>query len=189
MNKKNAIFTGSALLVSCGAVVAGVLLTSNAMADGGTPAKVSLGVVSVGANGGDAFKCQFDDIDLSSLTPIQAMPVNAGGTPITLGDATGTEGGRSIIVGSGVISGPISSTGSIPAGDLPTLVVSGSATPVPAGDNPSIVVSTNGTPPPDGAPTVQMTGADGVVLISGDTVRDGTPEECAAMRPTTAPAP
>ncbi len=146
------------MLMAGAAIGAGAVITQNAMADDGSsqPAD-TLTMVNIDADG-NSIACTFTGEDVVGLVP--------AGIP-TDNDAKA----EAVISGSGVIG----STGVITSasGDLPEVSITDVAGSLPLGATQGVV-------------TVQASanGTAGVVSIDGAVgeARDGTPEECQAMR-------
>ncbi len=184
--QRNKVFAGLSLAVAGAAIGAGALVSSSAMADDApAPAAGKVEVVTVGADGKEPIHCSFDDLELPTLVMTGPSDITGGPVAVAVGvsvdgslpagvpaDGGGTltvsAGGSSdapnvVISGSGTITGSVTD-GSLPEGEVGTLVVSGSATPV----------EISGGELPEGLP----------VMISADEAREGTAEECAAIRAT-----
>lgn len=156
--QRNTLFGGIALLLAGGVIGAGAMISSSAMADeGGTPPANEVTMINVGADG-EAVQCTFSGAEADGLFPEmplsnEAIPVSIDGTPVPVAG------------GSGVVE--------IDPANPPEGVVIGSgvvSVQVDAGSG-QIVGSDEAIPVP----------AD-VQVLSMDDARDGTPEECAAMR-------
>ena len=155
----------------------GALATSHAMADSATPAKGTMTVISMTADSGGAFKCVYDNIDLPTVGVGTGVPAPGGAPTEVSGQAF------NVVTG----SGPVDANGKPIAGSV--MVSSGS------------VQLPDGAVPPAGAPTLVVASAtaDGSVppgpppgmpiAIDSVNARPGTAEECAALKPTTLPAP
>lgn len=158
--KRNTLFGGLALLGAGGVIGAGAMISASAMADdAGTPRADEVTIVQVTTDG-EAVQCTFagPDVegllpDLLGVAPDQALPVD----------------GEFTTSGSGVIE--------VAVGDLPegVLVASGAVT-----------VSAEGTvgdvgelPSLDSLDSLPI---DNMQVVSVDDAREGTAEECAAMR-------
>ncbi|MEN9644138.1 MAG: hypothetical protein RL238_807 [Actinomycetota bacterium] len=152
--QRNTLFGGLALLMAGGVIGAGAMISSSAMADeGGTPPANEVTMINVGSDG-EAVQCTFSGADAEGLFP--EMPSIGMDVAIPAENvATPVEG---VVGGSGVIE--------IEAGSLPEGVEIGEA--IAVGD-------ISGSALPTDLP-------DGVQVLSADDARDGTPEECAAMR-------
>jgi len=189
--QRNKVFAGVSLAVAAAAVGAGALISSNAMADDApAPSAGTVDVVTIGPDGDTPVHCSFDDLEMPTLVMSAPSDITGGAVAVAVGvsvdgslppgvpaDGGGTltvSGGGSsdapkvVVGGSGTITGSVTN-GSIPAGAIPvgsgeagTLVISGNATPIDIA----------GGVPPEGLPK----------LISADQAREGTAEECAAIR-------
>jgi hypothetical protein len=168
MQRKNLFFGASAVLVAVGAVGAGVMVSSNAMAASGSLGDhaLTISMVSVGTNG-DAFQCTFDAAAVPGV-PIAVAPGSEGGT-----DVVTVEAGGGLPTGATVISGDAvfgaGSHVSLPPG-LP---------PLPGGGTGGAIAIT-GSVNADGSSSVSQIGADGTVTPVK--VRQGTAAECAAAQ-------
>jgi hypothetical protein len=167
MKKRNIIITASLLGLSGSAIAIGAFVTQSAMASAGTPDKVTVGVLVADSNGGDAIACQFDGVAVAAVS------------------VSGAAGGPQLNVSSSADAGGVPQAG--------TLVVSGTATAV-AGDTSgsgTIVGGSAGDLPMLTAIPAGSSGVGGPVILSSASqkVRQGTPEECAKLRPESVPAP
>ena len=154
--QRNTLFGGLALLMAGGVIGAGAMISSSAMADeGGTPPANEVTMINVGTDG-EAVQCTFSGADAEGLFPSMPSIGMEGAIPAE-NVATPVEGGV-VVGGSGVIE--------IEAGSLPEGVEIGEA--IAVGD---IAGSALPTELPEG-----------VTVLSADDAREGTPEECAAMR-------
>jgi hypothetical protein len=177
--KRNTLFGGLALLLAGGVIGAGAMVSSNAMADtpGADAPTNQLTMVKVD-EGGEAIRCTFSGADVAAMlpTPASAVPVGSDGAQ-TIVTGSGVAGGPNFVVsgdvpgdgtvtaldpkdlpaGAQVIRGSISVAGGVP-GDAGTVGTGDGQilTPLPVGELP--------------------------VIISDADARDGTAEECAAMR-------
>lgn len=166
--QRNTLFGGLALLAAGGLIGAGAMVSSNAMAD--TPAAADtaneLTMINVGPDG-EAVKCTFTGADAAAMMPdigLAPVPVGAG---VPAGAATGS-GVLTVTAGAAGEGAPIE----IDPNNPPPGVVVGSA-----------VVGASGVVDAQGLPTLDSLPA-GVQILSADDAREGTPEECAAMRDT-----
>ena len=168
MKKRNIIITASLLGLSGSAIAIGAFVTQSAMASAGTPDKVTVGVLVADSNGGDLIACQFDGVGIATVDVSGA----GGASDINISTSAGVDLPLSVRTGGTPQAGTLSAVGSgtfgsgtivgDPSGDLPVL------TAIPAGSS----------------------GAGGPVLLSSSLkVRQGTPEECAKLRPSSVPAP
>jgi hypothetical protein len=168
MRRTNIFFGTSALLVAAGAIGAGVLVSTNAMAASGDlgPNALTIGMVTVGTNG-DAYECTFD---AASMPSVNIGPVAVGGANAAA--PAGATSGDVIVSGSGSVPQMVSGSVSVvPNGSLPP------ALPVPLGSG---VITLQGTASADGTSSVSQVAADGTVTPVK--VRQGTAEECAAAK-------
>lgn len=157
--KRNTLFGGLALLGAGGVIGAGAMISASAMADDtGTPQADEITIVQVTTDG-EAVQCTFAGADVEGLlpdllgvTPEQVLPVDREFTTS----------------GSGVIE---VATGDLPGG---VLVATGAVT-----------VSAEGTVGDVGdvgdLPSLDSLLVD-MQVVSVDDAREGTAEECAAMR-------
>jgi hypothetical protein len=204
MKLKNTITAGVALAATCGAMTAGILVTSGAMADSSpsSPGSADVVVGTVDASG-QAYRCHFTGVQI---------PVAPTGSLLTALPSSGVvqvgvSGGASTQIVSGGDGTPVSIVLSAAGGD-------GSSTapvpmPVPVGGDGkpviiqgSVSVSADGSATPMSGsivlsgdatsagllPQLDPTGASALKVISLDDAREGTKEECAALAPTTATA-
>ena len=184
--QRNKIFAGASLAVAGAAIAAGALVSSSAMADDApAPSAGKVDVITVGPNGDTPIHCSFDDLEMPTVVMSGPSDITGGPVAVAVGvsvdgtlpagvpaDGVGTltvsaggatDGPNVVVNGGGLVTGAVTD-GSIPAGEVGTLVVSGSATPV----------EISGGELPDGMP----------VMITPDQAREGTAEECAAIRAT-----
>ena len=157
-----------ACALSTGAVLAGVSVTSHAMADIPEPLKGTVTVISQ-TSGSDPIKCVYDDIDLPAPGSGAGTGAGVGAGAVQIVTAQGgmqssgaqeaSEGGFSTSGGSGQVDASGTDT-------APAFVVSGTAE--------------AGTP---------LSPPDGLVVLDSDDVTAGTPEQCAALKPTSAGLP
>jgi hypothetical protein len=175
MQRKNLFFGTGAALVAVGAIGAGVMVSSNAMAASGAVGDhaLTISMVSVGSQG-DAFQCTFDATavpsGLTTLTPV--APGSEPSLHVTGADGAGLPGGATVVSGSAVaVSGAVSSSVSLPAGLTPS---------------PGNGIMITGTMNADGSSSVSQIGADGTVTPVK--VRQGTAAECAAAQQGVPPA-
>ena len=158
------------------AVLGGAAVTSHAMGDNPTPDKGTMTVIAMTSDSGGAIKCVYDDIDLP--TP------PAGG----IGAGFGTHSG-SVFQGQAEAIDVVSGQGPVDADGKPV-----------AG---AVMVSTGSVPSADGkpgtAPTFTVNDGtpgealpplpEGAVVLNSADARQGTAEECAALKPTTTGLP
>lgn len=163
MKTRNKILTLASLGISGAAVAAGALVTSSAMAATATPDKADVAVVAVSFDGKDAIRCEYDDIQLPPVPPGDA------GTHIV---GTAEEGVVTTSGGGELPGAPTLSKGGVVA------VID--AKPVDPSQIPGV---------PGDATLVEGKLPEGTVVISSDDAREGTPQECAALRPPNVPAP
>jgi hypothetical protein len=180
MQRKNLCFGAAAVLVAAGAIGAGVMVSSNAMAASGEigDQALTISLVNVGANG-DAFQCTFDAASVPGIAtaPVPLTPAE-GGVHVTgvNGDPSGLVGpGPHTVVG---VSGIVVSTGD---GSLPP-----SPPPLPVDGIKTGVIAVTGTANADGTSSVSQIGADGTVTPIE--IRQGTASECAAAQKGLPPA-
>lgn len=154
--KRNTLFGGLALLGAGGVIGAGAMISASAMADDtGTPPADEITIVQVTTDG-EAVQCTFAGADVEGL-----LPDLLGVTP----EQVLPVDGEFTTSGSGVIE---VATGDLPEGVLVAtgaVTVSAEGTVGDVGDLPSL----------DSLP-------DDVQVVSVDDAREGTTEECAAMR-------
>ena len=173
MQRKNLFFGTGAALVAVGAIGAGVMVSSNAMAASGAVGNnaLTISMVSVGSQG-DAFQCTFDATAVPSGLPA-LTPLAPGSEPslhITGSGGAGLPGGATVVSGDAVVEAGSSSV-SLPAGLTPA-----------TGDG----IMITGTVNADGTSSVSQIGADGTVTPVK--VREGTAAECAAAQQGVPPA-
>ncbi|MCU1389043.1 MAG: hypothetical protein JWL72_2381 [Ilumatobacteraceae bacterium] len=191
---------GAFTLATC-SIGGGAFVTSRAMADGTTPPKATLTVVSMSAGSDGAIKCVYDDVDLP------AIALGAGTAAINApGGVTGTASGPLTVSVSG--SAPVDADGNpLPIAQAGTVTVTAGSDSGPtyetAGGNglpgataiggagvvTAIAIAAGSTADGTGLPPLPA----GAVSIDSADVRVGTPEECATLKPTgalpsTAPA-
>lgn len=167
MQKKHGITVALASLSAATAsIVAGALVSQHAVADSDTAPKATVTVVTGGSDGSGAYSCTFDDLTLPEPGSMAGFGTGgaAGGTSV---DGTSTAAGAFRVRGDGP-----------PAGS-PGLVVRGSARGAAEGDGGAgpapFVTSFSTGSAPDGA------GLPARPVELGE-AREGTPEECAAVR-------
>jgi hypothetical protein len=165
MQRKNLLFGAGALLVAAGAIGAGVMVSSNAMAASGELGDhaLTISMVSVGANG-DAYQCTFDSASMPGLP----SGADAGAGIVTSSVGGGVPIGATVVSGSGVIS--VATDGSLPPG----------LTPAPVQGTKGGVIAITGTANADGSSSVSQIAADGTVTPIE--LRPGTAAECAAAQ-------
>jgi hypothetical protein len=172
MQRKNLFFGAGAMLVAAGAIGAGVMVSSNAMAASGSVGDhaLTISMVSVGTNG-DAYQCTFDAAVVPGLS-IAPLPASAGSGPVLASGGAGTVSSGAIEVsGSGVMQ--VAPNGSVPP----------SMQQVPLGAG---VVALTGSATADGSSSVSQIAADGTVTPVK--IRQGTTAECAAAQQGVPPA-
>jgi hypothetical protein len=175
MQRKNLCFGAAAVLVAAGAIGAGVMVSSNAMAASGEVGDqaLTISLVNVGANG-DAFQCTFDAASVPGIAtaPVPLTPAE-GGVHVTgvAGDSSGLPG---VVSGSGVI---VSATD----GSLPSLVPL-----TPSEGAKGGIIAVTGAADADGTASVTQIGADG--SLTPIEIREGTASECAAAQKGLPPA-
>lgn len=193
-----------ALMIAGGAIASGASITSGAMAadDAGDTPTANAVVIGSASADGDAYQCEFDDLELPAID-VSTMPVVPAGVDgadaqvgvvVAGGDIAGAGGDGTQIVtnvgdamplppGAGAFSVTIGEDGQIvatdadgnpiDAGDVQIGVAVGDAGTVSIDDSGAVIMSTAGELP------------DGVAPVPADAtpieVREGTPEECAAL--------
>ena len=192
MRTKQKLTAAGAFALATTAVLGGATVTSHAMSNGETPVKGTVTVVSMTSDSDGAIRCVYDDIDLPTA-PIGIG--TAGGTQIGADSTSGHPGQINVIQG----TGPLDQSGDPVAGAV--LVSSGSME-LPDGAAPgtgptfSVGRAIGAATTSAGAIEVSADGAtlpappslpDGAIVLNADTARPGTAEECAALKPTTAP--
>jgi hypothetical protein len=176
--KRNTLFGGLALLLAGGVIGAGAMVSSNAMADtsGAEPPTNQLTMVKVG-DAGEAIRCTFTGSDVAAMLP--DLPAGVPGGAQTVVTGSGVAGGPNLVVSGGAVlpadgSAPVLDSKNLPAG---AQVIQGSI---------SVAGGVPGEPGSVGSGEGQILTAsptgDLPVLISDADARDGTAEECAAMR-------
>ena len=173
MQQRNTIFAGLSFAVAGAAIGAGAIVSSNAMADGDSPATASsVQVITIGANGEDPIQCTFDDVAMPAIISSTAAGAPAGGQ-------------RGVIAVTGSVDGAVppspgdsSTTQIVTSGGLPLDGTSIEPTLVTGGSTDGPVLRTAGSQVLPGSPP------PGVVMLSSDDARPGTAEECAAIRAT-----
>jgi hypothetical protein len=168
MQRKNLFFGAGAVLVAAGAIGAGVMVSSNAMAASGSVGDhaLTISMVSVGTNG-DAYQCTFDAAAVPGL-PSAAAPGSAGGTNVVTVEAGGgLPAGATVISGDAVI------------GAGPQVSLSPGLPPLP-GPGASGGIAITGSVNADGSSSVSQIAADGTVTPVK--IRQGTTAECAAAQ-------
>jgi len=168
MRRTNLFFGAGALLVAAGAIGAGVMVSTNAMAASGDLGDhaLTIGMVTVGING-DAYECSFD---AASVPVLPTAPSGAAGDApafITSAVGGGVPEGATVVSGGHVL-------GSGPDGSLPPLLPSAGG---PGGSGGVIIT---GSANADGTSSVSQVAADGT--ITPVKVRQGTAAECAAAQ-------
>jgi hypothetical protein len=168
--QRNTLFGGLALMLAGGVIGAGAMISSNALADtAGAPPANQLTMINVGADG-EAVKCTFEGADVQGMLPAfpSTDPVGALPADVAIGGA-----GSIVVSAAGAGDVPIE----IDPNNPPEGVVVGSGTITIDGSTPpgDLPVFTSGVVPAEGLP------AD-VKILSADDAREGTPEECAAIR-------
>lgn len=167
MKRRTKLMAAGSVALATGAIVSGAVVTSNAMASSeAPPAKVTVGVVSAvsaaaSPGGGEPGNAGVPDTGTVFTCEFTDVPVGSDATPVAPG---------------GVVPGAVGSDGG-------AVVASGTA--VIAGSGTIGEVPPAGLTPIDPAPS----GADVLQLPELSEARQGTPEECAAVRPASVPAP
>ena len=168
MKQRNKVFAGLSVAVAIAAIGGGAMVSASAMgSDGSSDGPTSKLVMLNMGTDGTAVQCTFEGADAAAIlaASVPAIPTDdaakAAANHITFnsGDATLTS-----MVGTDGVPG-----GTVPPGASTVKV---SATITGSGTGPSTVIGTGGPLPPDGK---------ALVLVSTDTARDGTAQECAAM--------
>ena len=158
--KRNTLFGAAGLLVAGAAIGAGAVVSQNAMAsDGQVETADELTMINI-SDDGTALQCTFTGADIEGLVP-EGIPTDdalKGATVVGIGEIVPVEGDLPEIDISGVI-----------AGSLPADAVQASG------------VITVGASSADGKVTITGVGTDGAP-IAGPETREGTAEECSAMR-------
>lgn len=163
--KRNSLIGGLSLVVAGASIGSGALVSANAMAGDNTPPPEAgtAQVISVSSDGAEPIMCTFDDLPLPA--ELEAL---VGGEGVTGG----------VVAVSGVIAGS-GGTGDemLPAGG--TITVTGEAV---VGEG--TITDASGEPidltelmPGEGLPDLPE-----LPVISADEARQGTAEECAAIR-------
>lgn len=182
MSKRNLYFGGFSLLVAGAAIAGGAAVSSNAMADSGTPAGEvnTVSVISMSTDG-EAIECTYDGIDFPSFV---------------VGDGSGD--GVIAVTGTATIDGALPvdmvPAGAVPVGEGETFSVSVGADGVVTDSEgniiePGTLVGEGGAISVDAGELIPLTPEQmeemnaNVQIISADDARPGTPEECAAMQP------
>jgi hypothetical protein len=177
MRKRNLIVGGGSLAIACAAIATGALVSSNAMAasDAPTDGTATISVVSLSSDGSDPIMCTYDDIQLpmggvvldATAMPLGGMPEGAvltGPGPVSVSSATvDASGAATVITGT---------DGSVPP-ELGTQIGAGSI---------SITATAAAGGPGEISSVPSMPGL-GAVVLSTDSARQGTAEECAALKP------
>ena len=161
--KRNTLFGAAALLMAGAAIGGGAVITQNAMADDGQPPVAdALTMVNIAADG-TALQCTFTGDDIDGLVPV--------GIP--------TDDATKIAANAGVIQ-MATTEGSLPEIQMGSgvQVVTGSIT---SGAVPASGVVTVEATPGGGPIEISATDVDGN-LVAAPEAREGTAEECAAMR-------
>jgi hypothetical protein len=156
--QRNTLFGGIALLLAGGVIGAGAMISSSAMADeGATPPANEVTMINVGADG-EAVQCTFSGAEADGLFPefpAMALPTEGVDAPV--------------LSGSGVIE---VDPNNLPDGvEIGSVVASGAVSVQVDAATGEIVENSEALPLPDD-----------VQVLSMDDAREGTPEECAAMR-------
>lgn len=172
--KRNTLFGAAGLLVAGAAIGAGAIVSQNAMAsDGQVETANALTMINI-SDDGTAVQCTFTGADAEGLVPEGIPTDDALKAQMVMGVANivpadgslpviDVDGGT--VVGStGIISGEFVTSGSLPVG---AVEASG--------------VITVGASTSDGKVEITGVGPDGAP-IAGSDAREGTAEECAAMR-------
>ncbi len=166
--KRNTLFGAAGLLVAGAAIGAGAIVSQNAMAsDGQVETADALTMINISEDG-TALQCTFTGADIEGLVP-EGIPTD---------DALKGQ----MVMG---VANIVSAEGSLPEIDVDGGTVVGNA---------GVIVGSiaPGALPADGVITVEASTATGGIQISGTNAdgtpiagpetREGTAEECAAMR-------
>jgi hypothetical protein len=177
MKQRNKVFAGLSVAVAAVAIGGGAMVSASAMgSDSSTGPTNKLTMLSVGTDG-KAVQCTFDGATAAAIIAATPAGIPTDDASKILANQVGSGDGTSgTIVGTAGLPG-----GTVPPGGLPggSQVVTISAT----ATGPD---TATGQGPDTGSATLIGIGgspADGKlpVLVSSDTARDGTPQECAAM--------
>ncbi len=189
-----------ALMIAGGAIASGASITSGAMAadDSGDAPTANAVVIGSASADGDAYQCEFDDLELPTID-VSTMPAGVlpDGIDAQVGvivsgedaDAAGTQivtnidGAMPLPPGAGAIEVTIGDDGEIVAtgpdgnpidtGDVQIGVAVGGSGTVSIDDSGAVILSASGELPDEFEPVAtEMTPIE---------VREGTPEECAAL--------
>ena len=194
-----------ALMIAGGAIASGASITSGAMAadDSGDAPTANAVVIGSASADGDAYQCEFDDLELPTID-VSTMPAGVlpDGIDAQVGvivsgedaDAAGTQivtnidGAMPLPPGAGAIEVTIGDDGEIVAtdpdgnpidtGDVQIGVAVGGSGTVSIDDSGAVILSASGELP-DGAAPVPAEALP--AEASPVEVREGTPEECAAL--------
>jgi hypothetical protein len=178
MRTRQKLTAVGAIALATSAVGGGAVATSHAMSDSPTPAKGTMTVISMTGSDG-AIKCVYDDIDLPTLAVGTGVPGQAGSPIQVSGEAI------SVISGTGPVDAngkPIAGTVTVSSGSAIGPLTEASTTEAGTAAAGSGETTQIGSVPPGlpvGAP----------IAIDSADARPGTAEECAALKPTTLPAP
>ncbi|MGZ4672467.1 MAG: hypothetical protein ACXWBO_04140 [Ilumatobacteraceae bacterium] len=169
MRTRHKLTAVGAVALATSAIGGGAVATSHAMADSTTPVKGTMTVISMTSGSDGAIKCVYDNIDLPT---------------IAVGGAPGTSGSQINVIG----SGPVDANGKPVAG---TVTVSSGSAVLPDGEAPAggPTLVTGGAGVSTGGPVLSGLPPGGPFAIDSENARPGTPEECAALKPTTAALP
>lgn len=192
--ERKKLFSVWLIVVAAGAVATGAVVSASAMDVGAVPTKGRAEVATlIRADANGAIRCTFDDIEMSTLLALPAMPGTAG---VQMGAVVGgaaeppfvvdqhTDGKPETVMVPGVMVQRgrfVDSQGNVTEweGEPPAGVPVPELGQVRASTGPfDIVVGAPGSP-----------GGSNVVIADGRTVRDGTPEECQQLRTSTPPLP
>ena len=161
--KRNTIFGAAALLVAGAAIGAGSMVSSNAMAETGSPAATSqLKMVTFGTDG-KPLECTFSGADAEGLLPAAPAGVPADATPVKGNVVVGQ---AQLIPADGNL--PVPPAGLVPTGSG-TITVTATAT--------ATATAIAGVP----GDLPQLSSHDPVQIISGGDARAGTADECNAL--------
>lgn len=177
MRTRQKLTAVGACALATAAVLGGASVTSHAMGDSPTPDKGTMTVIAMTADSDGAIKCVYDDIDLPTAP--------AGG----IGTGFGTQSGTAIQGHAEAIdvvtgSGPVDADGNPVAGAVMVSSASVASADGKPGGAPTLTVNAGAAGDPALPPL-----PDGAVVVNSDDARQGTAEECAALKPTTTGLP
>ena len=168
--RKNLFIGGASVASACVLIGLGAAVSAGAMAPEEAFEEVTVGMVGFSTGIDEPISCTFEGVELPAapvLTPEARAGVATGAVRVRpdagVGGQAHGDAPSTVIVATGTASASACGEGEVP-GDGPTFTVTNEN-----GD----VTEVDGdlaTPPP------------GAVFVSSDDVREGTAEECAAMR-------